>query len=310
MTRPMNRVAFVFCLSLGLPACSQEKLGPISSPAAEHPAYAAEYPKRLETTHKRFQIERSFTKDFDAEFKRFPEELQDPDWEQVARVYMLAEQDGKSSHYAEVRQKNADVAQFFVDEKKDISRKISGGVHYQAEQEKCDAKFYATIDRGLENGVKERFEKREDSGSQAAQYIALHESELGKNAPILRGHARSLSAAAQLVYVDLAVRHRELSAMVEEVSAVKKTIDRRLQELQAPVDEKPDTVEGKARAQEREALTQAKQEVDAAVNAVKKTVETSEQDVVAARESFETALDHLRAELKKRRSSGKPSGTP
>lgn len=303
MTRRMNRVALVFCLSLGVSACTQEKLGPVSSPASEHPAYAGEYPKKLESTHKRFQIERSFTKDFSAEFKKFPEELEDPDWEKVARIYMLAEQDGKSAHYAEVRRRNGDVAQFFVEENKEISRKISGGVHYQAEQEKCDAKFYGTIDRGLENGVKERFEKREDAGSQAAQYIAQNETELGKNAPILRTQARALSAGAQLVYVDLAVRHQELSSMVEEAAQVKKTIDRRLQELGAAEEGKPTSEEAKAREQEREMLTQAKQSLDATVKAAEKTIQTSEQDVIDARAAFEEALDHLRAELKKRRAA-------
>lgn len=297
----MNRAALPLCLALTLSACTQEEFGPVSSPASEHPSYAAEYPQKLESTHKRFQIERSWAKDFDSEFAKFPEELEEPDWEQVARVYMLAEEDGKSAHYAEVRRQNAEVAQFFVDEKKELVKKISGGVHYQAEQERCDAKFYGTIDRGLENGVKERFEQREDAGSQAAQFITLNETEIGKkNAETLRKQAKALSAAAQLVYVDLAERHQQLSSMVEQSEQVKKTIDRRLQELGADAGENPTTDEDKARAEERERLTEAKNQLEVAVSSAKKSVETSQQDVEEARKAFEDALGKLRADIKKR----------
>lgn len=300
----MNRAAFFFCLVVGLPACAQEKFGPISSPAAEHPAYAADYPQKLDSTHKRFQIERSWAKDFDAEFQKFPDELKEPSWEHVARVYMLAEEDGKSAHYADVRRKNAEVAQFFVEEKQEIGRKVSGGVHYQAEQENCDVKFYGTIDRGLENAVKERFEKREDAGSQAAQYISLHETELGKeNAAALRKHAKAISAAVQLVYVDLAERHQELNAMVDESAEVKKTIERRLQELDASSGAEPSKEEENAREEERERLLAAKNSLESAVKAAEKTVETSEEDVTAAREALEGALDKLRAYVKQRRSA-------
>ena len=156
------------------------------------------------------------------------------------------------------------------------------------------------------NWVKERFEAREDDGSEAAQYISLHETELGKeNAATLRKHAKALSAAAQLVYVDLAERHLELSSMVAESDEVKKTIDQRLQELGASTGEEPQSDEDKIREEERVLLTEAKNRLESAVNSAKKSVETSEQDVIAAREGFEKALGTLRAELKKRRESQK-----
>src|SRR5690606_6844073 len=225
MTQNMNRLALLIVIVLVLPACKKNEFGPISSPAAEHPAYAAGYPQQLESTTKRFQIEQAWAKDFQGEFKKFPDELNEPDWEVVGRVYMLAEEDGKRAHYGQVRETNAEVAQFFVEEKEELVRKISGGVQYQADQEKCDAKFYGTIDRGLENGLKERFDEREEKGSRAQQFITYNESKIGKeNSATLRKHARALSAGAQLVYVDLAHRHQELSEMVAESKEVEKTI--------------------------------------------------------------------------------------
>lgn len=308
MTPAMNRLALVIAIALGLPACNKNEFGPVSSPAAEHPAYASGYPQRLESTTKRFQIEKSWAQDFQGDFEKFPEELDEPDWEVVARVYMLAEQDGKSSHYAEVRRTNADVAQFFVEEKEDLVRKVSGGVQYQADQEKCDAKFYGTVDRGLENGLKERFEEREEEGSSAQQFITYHESEIGKeNSETLRAQARALSAAAQLVYVDLAHRHQELSAMTEESKAVKKTIDARLEELRATSDEGMNDQEKQARADERKGLEEARAAHEASVSAAKKRLETSEQEVLDARQSFEKALEALRSEVKKRMAKSESS---
>lgn len=304
MTWRMNRSASLVVMIFVLSACNKNEFGPVSSPAAEHPVYAAGYPQRLESTTKRFQIEQSWVQDFGEEFKKFPEELKEPNWETVARVYMLAEEDGKSSHYAEVRKTNADVAQFFVEEKEELVRKISGGVQYQADQAKCDAKFYGAVDRGLENGVKERFEKREEAGSRAQQYITYHETEIGKeNSEKLRTQARALSAGAQLVYVDLAHRHQELTKMVDESEGVKKTLDKRRKELSAEKDAEMSEQEKQARADEVKRLEAAQASHEASVSSAKKLLETSEEDVKKARESFEAALGQLRADVKKRRSA-------
>jgi hypothetical protein len=300
----MNRLALFLAFGFLLPACNKNEFGPVSAPAADHPSYAASYPQKLESTTKRFQIEKSWAQDFATEFKKFPEELKDPDWEVVARVYMLAEEDGKSSHYADVRQTNAEVAQFFVEEKEELVRKISGGVQYQADQAKCDAKFYSAVDRGLENGVKERFEKREEDGSRAQQHITYHETEIGKeNSEKLRAQARSLSAGAQLVYVDLARRHQELTKMVDEGDGVKKTIDKRLKELSQEKDAEMSPQEKQARAEEMKRLETAQTSHEASVSSARTLLETSEEEVKNARESFETALSELRAEIKKRRTA-------
>jgi hypothetical protein len=302
----MIRHALLLSFGLGLCSCKKSEFGPVSSPSAEHPAYAAAYPQKLESANKRFEIERSWAQDFQKEFETFPDELKEPNWEHVAQVYKLAEEDGRSGHYAEVRRENALVAQFFVDEKKELVQKVSGGVQYQAEQEKCDAKFYGTIDRGLENGVKERFDEREDESSSAAQFLALHQTEIGKeNEETLRAQAKALSGAAQLVYVDLAERHQELSLLVEESQDIKKTIDRRLEQLEAPPSAESGKAEQEVREEEQARLKAAQGELDAAVTAAKKRLETSENDVTAARESFEKALDKLRAETKKRMAAKK-----
>lgn len=300
MTWDMKRFPATLLIGFSLLGCAKEGLTPISEPASEHPAYAAEYPKRLATATKMAEVEASWAKDFGKEFKRFPEELKEPDWKGVEHVYELALQDGKSAHYAHARRANHDVAAFFVDEKKELVRKISGGVQYQAEQERCDSKFYGAIDRGLEKGVEERFEDREEAASHAARFITQHEKRMGpENAKVLREQSKKIAAAAHLVYVALAERHRELESLVSEKSEVKKTFERRISEIEAGSEgEAPE--EKAAREEELAALRSARDDWEKAVSSAERHLEGNEERVEQARSSFESAVDALLRDVRGR----------
>lgn len=282
--------ALGFCLLLS--GCKKDGFGPVSSPPEDHPAYAATYPAELDGTSKLYSIERGLADEFPAELSKFPEALTEPDWALVKRVYELANEDGKSAHYAEVRKKNAEVAAFFVEEKKELVQKIGGGVQYHAEQKNCDAEFYGPIDRGLEKGLTERFEEREEAASRAQTFITQNEEALGKkNVEVLSDQAKQISAAANLVYVSLAERHAKLKELVEKGEAVDKTIERRLKEMR----EEPGKTEAEKESQklEREALLEARGKIKQAVEEGKQRLETSEEDIKAARKKYDDAFKEL-----------------
>lgn len=297
MRRSFLVLPLLFCLG----ACTKNEFGPISTPAAEHPAYAQSYPSELTSSLKLYEIEHTVAKDFPAKVALYPSALKEPSYVHVGQVYKLAEADGKSASYAQVKRDNTEVAVFFVDEKKDIVKKVSGGVHYQAKQEHCNAKFHGAIDRGLENGVVESFEKRQDAQSQAQLYIKQYEENLGaKNIEPLVEQAKSIAAASYLVNILLAEHHLQLKAQVAEAKRIEKTLSTRLDELESARHSGESDKEREARNQEQSALFAARVELEAAVKTAKKRLETSEEDVTRARDAFNHAMTLLHSEVDKK----------
>jgi hypothetical protein len=304
----MRQQGLVLGLFLALSGCAKEGFGPVAAPKEEHPAYAATFPEQLETTNKLYGIERDLATEFSGELAKYPEALTEPDWEKVQRVYELADEDGQSAYYAEVRKSDLEVAKFFVEEKKEIVQKVSGGVQYQAEQEKCDAKFYGSIDRGLEKAVTERLEDREDAASAAQTFITQNEERIGKkNVEVLRDQARQIAAAANRVYVSLPERHVHLEKLVSQGAKVEKTVDRRLEELKesSPTSD----AEKAAHEQELTALTEARVKIAPAVEQGKSRLKSSEENLKAAQKQYDEALSQLvDAVAEKAKAAQKPKG--
>lgn len=292
MTRAMRQQVLMISLLLTLSGCAKEAFGPVTSPEQEHPAYAVGYADQLEATNKLYGIEQDFAHGFPEQLAKYPEDLTEPDWAKVREVYELASEDGKSAHYAEVRKGDAQVASFFVEEKKEIVQKVSGGVQYQAEQKNCDVQFYGSVDRGLEKGITERLEAREDAASSAQTFITQNEESLGKkNIETLRDQARQIAAAANRVYVSLAERHVHLDKLVKQADAVEKTVEERLEELNRLT---PATdAEKEALKQEQTALTDVRSKMSPAVEQGKSRLKSSEENIKKARQQYEDALEKV-----------------
>lgn len=304
----MRSILLVLPLLFCLGACTKNEFGPISTPAAEHPAYARAYPEELTNSLKLYEIEHAVAKDFPAKLSLYLSALKNPSYLHVGQIYKLAEADGKSASYAHIKRENTAIAVFFVDEKKDIVKKVSGGVHYQAKQDKCDSQFYGTIDRGLENGVVESFEKRQDEQSQAQLYIKQYEENLGKeNVKPLTEQANSIAAASYLVNILLAEHHQQLQAQVAEAKRVEKTLSARLDELEGARNSGESDKERDARNAEQSALFTARVELETTVKNAKKRLETSEQDITFARDAFNKAMTQLLSDVDKKAAGTAPT---
>jgi len=296
----MRQALCIVPLIVSLAACSPKEFGPVSTPSAEHPVYARAYPERVTSSIQGLDADRAAAKEATVKIQSFPKELKEPDLNEVARIYELAQADGKSAHYAKVRQENADIEVFFTDEKKELTKKISGAVQYQAKQDNCNSQLHGAVDYGYEQGLSERLKKREEAYSQAQLYIVQNKEKLGAaNAKVLSEQAQVIAATAHLVYVVLAEDHEELSRLVEEDGAVKKTLSRRLDELEAS--RRPDeSKEEKAELdKEHEEIFTVRAELEAPVKAGKERLKTSEQEVTDARTAFEQAMKSLLEDVRK-----------
>lgn len=291
----MRRTLFIAPLLLSLTAaCQKQEFGPTQTPAAEHPVYARGYPANLTAFTELYSLEHNATKDFLEKLKTYPAPVKGTSWVLVKRVYELAEADGKSAHYAHVRKENSDLAAFVAEEKKEVVKKISGSVQYQAKQEHCQSQFHGAVDSSFDKGIAERFDARREDSSQSQLFIAENEEKLGKdNIKALREHADAIATTSYLVNVLLAEHHVQLKHHVAEAKSVGKTLSDRLDELEAARHSSETDSEKAARNLEQEQLFTARAELEHALAGAKKRIETSEQDVQNARDAFKTVMDKL-----------------
>src|SRR5688572_31599536 len=114
----MKQSAVCLVLSFLVFGCQSEAgPQPKTAPAADHAAYATDYPTRLTTATSRHELDAKGGGVLVEQIPKYPGELADPDWSVALASYEKADQDGKSGHYAEVQRDSALIAKFFVDEK-------------------------------------------------------------------------------------------------------------------------------------------------------------------------------------------------
>jgi len=285
------------CLVLGFVcfACNQEAgPEPRTAPAADHAAYASEYPTRLGTATARHEFEAKGGATLTEQIPKYPGELGDPDWNVVLTVYEKADQDGKSGHYAEVQRESALVAKFFVDEKQQLVRQVGGSVDHEAKQNACKGEYYGAVSWGLEKAVQDRLKERADGASSAIKYIEQNAESFKKNdKQVIEKQARDLALAAYLAYVAMPERHADLEALVAEHDGVKKTLARRREELEAVPPDSGDAAAKKSRKDELDEIKAAEAALGGAHEAAQKRLSESEQQVEKAQKAYDDAYEAL-----------------
>jgi len=292
----MKQSAVCLALSLSFFGCNQESgPKPRSAPAADHAAYAVEYPQRLTSATSRQELEAKGSTALVEQMAKYPGELSDPDWNIALGTYQRADEDGKSGHYAEVQRDSALVAKFFVDEKQQLVRQVGGSVDHEAKANACKGEYYGAVSWGLEKAVQDRLKERSDKASSALKYLEQNGDRLKKKADrtALEKQARDLSLAAYLAHVALPERHEELQHLVDEHDGVKKTLARRREEIEKTPADAGDAAAKKSRQEELDAIKASEQALAAAHDSAQKRLTQSEQEVERAQKAYDEAYDTL-----------------
>jgi hypothetical protein len=278
-------------------ACQRSGEGPKVASSAEQVGYAEHYPdelQRLETSVNRD----NHLDDTLADFKKFPDELSNTDWELVGTIYKAADEEGRGAAYAARYDEQATVSRFFDEEKKPIVGRASSAVTYAAKEKGYeDLQPYGPISFGMDKGISQQLEDRRRSDSTAQLTISEQENKLGKrNVPALQKQADLISLTSHIVYVRVMLDEQELSRRIDEASAVRSTLEDRKEALGKA--EKPDKA-----AIER--TDQALAAIDDRVAKAKAAMEGAEKRRQDLQKQYETALDGLLDEVDRRRSASK-----
>ncbi|WP_437751489.1 hypothetical protein [Sorangium sp. So ce1389] len=281
--------------------CSAPKPEPEIASSAPQSGYAERYPAELQATATSFSEREDVAKRVTGQFQGYPDQLKEPDWKVVLDVTEQADAAGRSYDYVErVRAVDGAVA-FFNDNKEDLTRKVSGAAQYVAKQKGCDVDVTGATSHALEEGVERQLEKYVRDRNEAHRRIDRYRASLGKeNAAALEKQADAVSFASYVVHIDMVEHKLRLRRMLEEIEAVKASIDASVEAERAFQSSGQRTDEERKASEARiEELGRSKAMLDSSATQAKQIDETMDERIAAAQKTYREAMDRLLATIRK-----------
>ncbi|MGK3984441.1 hypothetical protein WME99_15455 [Sorangium sp. So ce136] len=281
--------------------CSAPKPEPEIASSAPQSGYAERYPAELQATATSFSEREDVAKRVTGQFQGYPDQLKEPDWKVVLDVTAQADAAGRSYDYVErVRAVDGAVA-FFNDNKEDLTRKVSGAAQYVAKQKGCDVDVTGATSHALEEGVERQLEKYVRDRNEAHRRIDRYRASLGKeNAAALEKQADAVSFASYVVHIDMVEHKLRLRRMLEEIEAVKASIDESVEAERAFQSSGKRTDEERKASEARiEELGRSKAMLDSSATQAKQIDESMDERIAAAQKTYREAMDRLLATIRK-----------
>jgi hypothetical protein len=281
--------------------CAKQEHVQAASSAGQR-AYALGYVDSLTAARSEMATIESQVETARADFGSYPDALAKPSWPDVLVVYQDADLAGKSQDYVQELERDKVVAQFYIDEKDELNRRVGGAAQYAAKQKQCDVELSGPTSYALGKAIDERIRDRVRDHNEAYLYIDDHEDVLGKkNRPKLEDQSDAIAQTSYFVYVAAPQLRERLSKQVSESSDVDKTLQRVSEDAHKITtnDKASPAQRSKATAREQAAIA-ARQRIAGEVTESKKLLEEMDKRLTALRDKYETAFKALRKEVEKR----------
>jgi hypothetical protein len=292
----MRHVFSISVILVALSGCAPKE-GPtaIQAPRGEHPAFAEQYPAKLQAALDGYAKDEADADALATEFEKFPDALKQPTWPLMLEVYEAAEEDGKNGYYGEVLSSERERGRYFDELKPGLVKRAGGAVDYEAKKNKCEGEYFGAVSRGLDKGYETDTEERLDAASRAQSLITQKGSELPKaEQETLRAQARKISLAIYLVNISLPERHAQLEALEAERSKVERTLKNRKEELtEGPPADKASPEAKKSHSEEQSRIAEAETKLEGPHTAARQRLETSEKAISDAQDRVDDAVSDL-----------------
>lgn len=294
-----SHFAVCACL-LVLPAfgCSNQP-PPLTAASGDQPGYAEHYPTHLTTLRTRFAADEAKVQAALPQLEPAAAKLEKSDPATVAKLFELADEEGKSGAYANQALESETVSRFWDEEKTPLHQKIGGAVAYAGKQKECSKE--CSDDLGgvaagaSDRAVEKQLEERQQRLGEVHRFVEDHEEQLTKpNMDPAEKQANAIAQLSHITHVRLELYRRELEASLTEASGVRSTLDRTQKESDEVLADPKASKSRKALAEKRKAAAfSARATVDAEVEQGQRALQDMEQRQKKLVADYEKALDAL-----------------
>ena len=294
----------VLASTLLLAACSSSTgKGPVLAPSTGQASYAVHYADDLASASKAVTDAQAQEKTRAAGFAARVDELKKPDWDKVALVIDDSDQAGRSSDFATAHG-DADAVRTFWDAEKDtINGRVVGAANHTLKEASCTADVAGGVVYAMNDGVTKQLQKRLRARNEAFVILERYKTSLGaQNVASLEKLADDVAQASYDVHVLMIAQRARFQRLVDEKDAVKKTLDRTVEDEMAFQMEAGRTEPERKASQDRvTAATKSKTEIDAAASQAEAVGKQMDVSIDAATKDYDAALKALRAKVVERK---------
>ncbi len=224
--------------ALALPACAPEAQAPVVKSSAAEGAFAERYPDVLADSTAHVEGGEAEVARIKGELPTYPDAVKKTDYALMREMLVKADSAGQSQAYTENVRQNEAVSSFVSEEKDKLAQQTAGAVRYAltdkgASADEIEAGSNAAA-AGQQRAVQKQLEERAHETNAAYRFIDDHEEQLGKaNVPTLQKQADDVALASHIVHVVLPREKERLTQLVADADAVKKTLDKTIEEEKA-----------------------------------------------------------------------------
>ena len=277
--------------------CAKKTPTPVIASSADTPGYAVAYPEALGGRLTRYTEDAVAAREKSTAFQSYPDALSEPDWQVAAQVYTQADEAGRGKAFADQMAERYIVAQFFQEEKDDITRRTNNGVAAAIKKAECncDVETHGAVAFALKEGVDKQLEKRLLDAAGTETIIEQNEKPLGKkNTKTLSTQAIDIAFTAHVVFVELPSLYQALEWQLSEAGHVRDTLYREKERENARLSSDDSTKAEKKAAEKRIAdIDTALSSVDIFESETKQLLSRAETELPELQKKYEDAFDGL-----------------
>jgi hypothetical protein len=286
--------------TLLLAACSSSTAkGPVLAPSTGQASYAVHYADDLAAANKAVADAQAQEKTRSAGFAARIDELRKPDWEKVALVIDDSDQAGKSADFAHAHDDTDAVKAFWDAEKDTINGRVVGAANHTLKEASCTADVAGGVVYAMNDAMTRQLQKRLRARNEAFVIIERYKTALGpQNVASLEKLADDVAQASYDVHVLMIAQRARFQRLVDENGAVKKTLDRYVEDETAFAMESGRTEPERKASQDRvTAATKSKAEIEATASQAEAVGKQMDASIDAATKDYDAALRALRAKV-------------
>jgi hypothetical protein len=304
----MRTLTLASCLLLVACSSSTGK-GPVLASSTGQASYAIHYADELNAATKAASDAQAQEKQLSSGFAGKVDELKKPDWDKVMLVIEDSDQAGKSADFASAHDDVDTVKTFWDAEKDTINGRVAGTAQHTIKEAGCAAdeqKIAGTMVYAMNDAVQKQLQKRLRARNEAFVVLDRYKVSLGPdNVAKLEKLADDVSQASYDVHVLMVAQRERLQRLVGDKDAVKKTLDRYMQEETDFATENGRTdAERKASQDRLSAASKAKTDIDTAASNAEALTKQMDAQIDAATKDYEEALKALKAKVAEKKKTG------
>lgn len=280
---------------LSLPGCARD--AQLTTSSADQGGYTESFAARVSAVRGEIDEQEKLARaDFDT-FRALPSKLKGADLAVVRGLVERADKTGRSSYYAEQALDREAAERLLESDRRSIGRRVASAVKKRAQEKECSAEDADALGNtgayALQRAADQKLDARRKAQNDVLRDIERSRERIGAaNVRHVEEAVEATSRASFLAHVRLELYRRELEALLDEERAVKRTLERALEDDRRTLaDPNLSAAQRKAIDARMSRIEEAQRALDVESPIAHAALKVAPERIEALRKDYQGALD-------------------